>query len=98
MVSLSYGDTWRLLHAITALGERLFMDLYNELGDAEFRKGFRNLYLLTQVQGDECEGTSLNICHLRAAFMSTDADEETAAIAQKSHSPLVRRNRTLCPD
>ncbi len=78
--SPSYGDIGSECHY--ALGERLFMDLYSELGDAEFRKGFRNLYLLTQVQGDECEGTSLNICHLRAAFVH-GADEEAAAIAQR---------------
>lgn len=79
-ISLSYGEPGSA--CIYSLGERLFMDLYNTLGDSEFRKAFRNLYLLSQVQGNECEGTSLNICHLRAAFVR-NASEESAAIAEK---------------
>ena len=78
--SPSYGEIGSACH--NALGERLFMDLYRELGDSEFRKGFRNLYLLTQIQGDECEGTNLTVCHLRVAYIH-DADEEAAAIAER---------------
>ena len=78
--SPSYGEIGSSCHY--ALGERLFMDLYRELGDSEFRKGFRNLYLLTQIQGDECEGTNLTVCHLRVAYIH-DADEEAAAIAER---------------
>ena len=78
--SPSYGEIGSACH--NALGERLFMDLYRELGDSEFRKGFRNLYLLTQIQSDECEGTNLTVCHLRVAYIH-DADEEAAAIAER---------------
>ena len=78
--SLSYGEPGGA--CIYSLGERLFMDLHREMGDAEFRKAFRNLYLLTQTQGDRCEGTNLTVCHLRAAFVQ-DANEESAAIAER---------------
>ena len=78
--SPSYGDIGSACHY--ALGERLFMDLHRELGDSDFRKAFRNLYLLTQVQGSQCEGTNLTVCHLRAAFIH-DVDEEAAEIARR---------------
>ena len=32
-----------------ALGERLFVDLYRTLGEDDFRRGFTDLYLLSQV-------------------------------------------------
>ena len=58
-----------------ALGERLFADLYRSLGDARFREGFRNLYLLSQVEddGDTQAGTSVGIDDLKQAFR-TGAD------------------------
>ena len=58
-----------------SLGERLFADLYRSLGDARFREGFRNLYLLSQVEddGDTQAGTSVGIDDLKQAFR-TGAD------------------------
>lgn len=67
-----------------SLGERLFHDLYRNMDDYDFRLAFRRLYLLSQIDdpGDDCEGTHLKVCHVRAAF-TTDVPPETAAIAQK---------------
>ena len=53
-----------------ALGERIFVDMYRNLGEAEFRQGFRDLYAASAVEdGDESEpGTPVGIGHLSAAF------------------------------
>ena len=61
------------------LGERLFHALYRSLGDAAFRSGLSRLYLMSQHDDsrDECKGTSLEICHVEAAF-ATGLDEATA--------------------
>ena len=58
-----------------ALGERLFADLYRNLGDTRFRRGFRNLYLLSQVEDDDATqaGTVVGIDHLTRGFR-TSAD------------------------
>ena len=58
-----------------SLGERLFGDLYRGLGDARFREGFRNLYLLSQVEGDDDAqaDTQVGISELKEA-LSTGAD------------------------
>ena len=65
-----------------SLGERLFHDLYRSLDENAFRRGFRNLYLRSQVDDadDGCEGTKLGICHLEAAFKADASDEENAAV------------------
>ena len=44
-----------------SLGEQIFLDLYNSLGEETFRQGFRNLYLKSQGEdySDDCEGTDL---------------------------------------
>ncbi len=62
-----------------SLGERIFHDLYRTLGEPAFRQGFRNLYLLSTADDpeDECNGTSLTICHVAAAFKA-DAPKEMA--------------------
>ena len=63
-----------------ALGQRLFLDLYHDLGQETFRQGFRNFYLKSQTDDpdDGCEGTELGICHLEAAF-KTGAPDDVAA-------------------
>ncbi len=66
-----------------ALGERLFVGLYDTLGDEEFREGFRSLYLASEVEddADNHRGTSVDIDHLREAFGSA-GDGAEAAIAR----------------
>ena len=76
-----------------SFGERLFLDLYNSLGEETFRQGFRNLYLKSQSEdySDDCEGTDVGICHLVAAFKA-DASEADAAkvdeIVARWYGPL----------
>ncbi|MDE2785707.1 MAG: hypothetical protein OXL37_03515 [Chloroflexota bacterium] len=67
-----------------SLGERLFLDLYNSLGEETFRQGFRTLYLKSQAEdySDDCEGTELGICHLVAAFKA-DVTEAQAAMVDE---------------
>ena len=67
-----------------SLGERLFHDLYRNLDDTAFRLALRSLYLLSQADatGDECEGTKLDICHVRAAF-TTGMSPETAQASRQ---------------
>ena len=62
-----------------SLGERLFVDLYETLGDEEFREGFRNLYLASEVEddADNRRGTSVDIVHITEAFGSTGDGAET---------------------
>ena len=52
------------------LGEGLFIDLYQELGEETFLQGMGNLYrkTLRDDPSDDCEGTYAEICHLRHAF------------------------------
>lgn len=75
------------------LGERLFLDLYDALGEEAFRQRFRSLYLksLAEDYSDDCEGTDLGICHLVAAF-KVDASEADAAkvdeIVARWYGPL----------
>ena len=66
------------------MGEQIFLDLYNSLGEETFRRGFRNLYLKAQAEdySDDCEVTDLGICHLVAAFKA-DASEADAAKADE---------------
>ncbi len=56
-----------------ALGERLFIDLYRELGDIAFRQGLRDLYLLSEVKDETQEGTSVGIEHVKMAFKADGA-------------------------
>ena len=52
------------------LGEAMFLDLYQSLGEEAFAHGLRRLYAkeLGDDPTDDCEGTELYICHLVAAF------------------------------
>ena len=61
-----------------ALGERLFVDLYRNLGEGRFRRGIRGLYLLSQVDDDPgiSQGRPLAIGHVKEAFRSNDGTED----------------------
>ena len=65
-----------------SLGEQIFLDLYNSLGEETFRPGFRNLYLksLAEDYSDDCEGTDLGICHLVAAFKADVSEADAAKV------------------
>ena len=68
------------------MGERFFLNLYNTLGEAAYRRGFRSLYLKSRGfygdfrdnSSDTCAGSDLNICHVEAAFKA-GASEAAAA-------------------
>ena len=53
-----------------ALGERLFIDLYRNLGEDSFREGLRDLYILSQtVHDDDTEDdVEVGIDHVKTAF------------------------------
>ena len=53
-----------------ALGERVFVDLYRSFNEDRVRRGLRNLYRLSQAEGeDDAEsGTEVGMSHLREAF------------------------------
>jgi len=76
-----------------SLGERLFVGLFQALGEETFRQGFRDLYLKSQRDDptDGCEGTDLSICHVLAAFKA-DVSEDIAAkvdeIVARWYGPL----------
>ena len=61
------------------LGERFFLDLYDTLGERAFRPGFRNLYLMSQVDddADDYPGTKVGITHIQEAFRSDQAAVQT---------------------
>ena len=56
--------------------------MYRNLDETTFRQGFRNLYLkrLADDPEDNCEGTRLDICHVRAAFKSEVPAEVAATV------------------
>ena len=66
-----------------SLGERLFVDLYRTLGEERFQRGFRTLYLASEVEddADNRRDTSVGIEHIRDAFRSDDG-AESAVIAR----------------
>ena len=51
-----------------SLGERIFLDLYRNLGEATFRQGFSRLYQRSQVLDEYLWPTELNVSHVRDAF------------------------------
>ncbi len=65
------------------LGEGMFLELYDSLGDEAFRQGFANLYLQLRDETliDECTGIDFSACYIRAAFV-TGVTPENAAIAE----------------
>ena len=58
-----------------SLGERLFIDLHDAVGDQEFRKGMAALYRESTVEdnADNMIGTKLGISHVKATFGSAAA-------------------------
>ena len=63
------------------LGERLFLDLYRNLGESSFREGLRDLYMLSRtVQEDDTEDDAeIGIEHVKTAFKG-DEDSENALV------------------
>ncbi|MYB49446.1 MAG: hypothetical protein F4X72_09340 [Dehalococcoidia bacterium] len=62
-----------------SLGERLFLDLYRTLGDAQLQEGFRELYI-SSLSVDDTDGdgsASVGIEHVREAFGSGGTDTDT---------------------
>ena len=53
------------------MGLGLYADLYNSLGDEEFRRGFGGLYLKmrNEEHNDECFGVERGLCYARKAFV-----------------------------
>ncbi len=67
-----------------SLGERLFLDLYRNLGDADFQRGFRELYRLSLAEHD-ADGLARKlpgIENLRTAFGAPTNDDIEAIIAR----------------
>lgn len=66
------------------LGRGLFLELYDRLGDAAFRQGFRDLYLAgTEEEGVEdareaCTGDHAALCYFKSAFLSGMTPEQSA--------------------
>ena len=67
---LNAGRGYDAFDCADALGERLFLDLYLTLGDGAFRQGFRNLYLMSEVEDVNGEKVSVGIDELRVVFQS----------------------------
>ena len=67
-----------------SLGRGLFVDLYNNLGEEAFRRGFMDLYLRIPgfVPNEGCSGIDEGVCHLKAAFVDSAAPEH-AAVAEE---------------
>ena len=66
------------------LGKAMFVDLYNNLGEEAFRRGFMNLNLriFGFVPSEGCIGIDKGVCQLKAAFVDRAAPED-AAVAEK---------------
>ena len=64
------------------LGESLFIDLYQKLGEETFLRGMGNLYrkTLRDDPSDDCEGTYAEICHLRHAFHTAVPQGDAARV------------------
>ena len=69
-----------------ALGGQFFLELYNTLGDAAFREGLRNLYLMSLVEdyADEFDGSPVGIRQIQDAFQA-DADAVAPIIDKWYH-------------
>ena len=83
-----HRETWRetvsqnWFRCNYSLGEQLFVDLYDTLGEDAFRPGFRSLWLKSQAEDytDDCEGTDLTICHVESAFKAGASDAAAAKV------------------
>ena len=60
-----------------SLGERLFIDLHDAVGNQKFRKGMAALYRESTVEdtADNLPGTKLGISHVKATFSSAAAKQ-----------------------
>ena len=72
-----------------SLGERIFLDLYRNLGEAIFRQGFSSLYQMRQVLDEYLWPTYLDISHVRNAFRPI-APAATAIINRWYDGPTPR--------
>ena len=76
------------------LGEALFLDLYQSLGEEVFAHGLRRLYAkeLGDDPTDDCEGTELGICHVVAAFVvAAFKDGASENVASMVDEVVMRR-------
>ena len=64
------------------LGYGIFSELYRSLGDAAFRRGFRNLYLVQRDKAYDsvCARDYRSGCYLREAFADGATPEQAAII------------------
>ena len=64
------------------LGYGIFSELHRSLGEADFRRGFGNLYLALRDETHEsvCEGEHRSGCYLREAFADGATPEQLAVI------------------
>jgi hypothetical protein len=72
-----------------SLGERIFLDLYRNLGEAIFRRGFSSLYQRSQVLDEFLWPTEMNVSHVRNAFQPL-APAATAVINRWYDGPAPR--------
>ncbi len=70
------------------LGRGLFNELYDTLGDEQFRQDFRRLYLSMREEtlNDRCSGLDKGICYVRYAFI-----ESTSQAAAAKAEPIITR-------
>ena len=63
-------------------GERLFRDLYDNLGDTAFRLAFRRLYLYSvfNIPNDDCGDSATSVCHVKEAFTTYAAEEKVPVV------------------
>ena len=61
-----------------SLGERMFLDLYSNLGIERFYPGFRYLYQLSQFEGPGA--TTAPIGHVKTAFLSIPGTDDQHAL------------------
>ena len=71
------------------LGQGVFGELYKQLGDEVFRRGFGELYLALRNDSYdvECPGDDWSACYLRTAFKEDATPEQTAIVEE-----VVRRH------
>ena len=72
-----------------SLGERIFLDLYRNLGETTFRRGFSSLYQRSQVLDEFLWPTEMNVSHVRNAFQPL-APAATAVINRWYDGPTPR--------
>ena len=81
-----------------SLGERVFQDLYRELGEETFREGLRRLYLLRVADDprDDCQGPYMGLCHVATAFKA-GITEETAQKVDQVLACWYYGDQAACP-